>query len=143
MDVSQEYIKMCLKATEIQDLADKYCDEFSLACWYAPNHVRCRGHFEDWHMKYKYCPVCRRKLEITPEHSICRRLNGDRNIWLPRQDQLQEMIDGTSYEQLAKLRDFILRLPLGIDFLKWEQLWLAFVMYRKFKKKWNGTDWIS
>ena len=76
-----------------------------------------------------------------------------RPIWLPRQDQLQEMVD--------KNEDPIV---LSCRFTKWvtgltclyseswgerdphnwsmEQLWLAFVMFEKYGKVWSGTEWI-
>ena len=72
--------------------------------------------------------------------------------WLPRQDQLQEMVS----ERLKKIR-------IGIDWYfgdQWrmiyyddplkhyvihggtfEQLWLAFVMKEKFNKIWDGSKW--
>lgn len=89
MDYSPEYIKMCRRAEEIQSIADNYHDQFSISCWYSPNHVQCKGHFSDWHMSYKYCPVCRKGLKMTPEYIICHRMEGDKTTWLPRQDQLQ------------------------------------------------------
>jgi len=70
-------------------------------------------------------------------------------VWLPRQDQLQEMIelvDGVNYHFQDLNRHFS-------DWIKrhdcrWmhctasaEQLWLAFVMKEKYNKAWNGKEW--
>lgn len=145
MDTSETYIKMCEKAEEIQAIADEHWDEFSMSCWHSPNHVQCKGHFSDWHMAYKYCPVCGKALKITPEYSFCHRFLDDDTTWLPRQDQLQEMVIGkvemwttaiTGLHNLAKFAE-------TIEFGSMEQLWLAFVMKEKYSKVWNGDEWVS
>ena len=145
MDTSETYIKMCEKAEEIQKLADKYWDRFSIACWHSPNHVRCKGHFEDWHMAYKYCPVCGKPLKITPEYSICTRMEGNDGTWLPRQDQLQEMAfpdESTSVRQMVEpFYEFVKSTNLICASM--EQLWLAFVMKERYSKLWNGEEWIK
>jgi len=149
------YINMCEQAVGIQAIADDYCDDFTIACWHAPNHVECKGHFSDWHMGYKYCPVCGKSLKITPEYSICRRLEGDKITWLPRQDQLQAMVG--SYNECFDLLDRECNPDRGdfaklhyayhslgvLPFNSMEQLWLAFVMSERFRKYWNGEDWVS
>jgi len=66
-------------------------------------------------------------------------------IWLPRQDQLQEMIEwkkifivkeGKEYQQRS-LGDILLRAN------SMEQLWLAFVMKEKFNKRWDNKKWVT
>ena len=73
-------------------------------------------------------------------------------IWLPRQDQIQEMIPKcTCVHPLEKLQCVLQRLVehggmYGED-TYWsfptsmEQFWLAFYMYEKYKKIWNGEKW--
>jgi hypothetical protein len=73
-------------------------------------------------------------------------------VWLPRQDQLQEMI---VKEESAKLADLEMRFhdfcldPTTIYVRKkkylhsMEQLWLAFVMREKYNKVWNGEEWVK
>jgi hypothetical protein len=72
----------------------------------------------------------------------------DDYIWLPRQEQLQEMVFEKSAVSLAcRFKDFIVR-PLFDKTTPYkftpdysmEQLWLAFVMYTKYEKVWNGKD---
>ncbi len=82
------------------------------------------------------------------------------NVWLPRQDQLQEMLGLPMPELLDKLYTEIWTEDHGImipDWAEvrdkrnrstgkwlvysWEQLWLAFVM-KENNKVWDGTDWI-
>ncbi len=68
-------------------------------------------------------------------------------VWLPRQDQLQEMID-PSCSQGARLdliyyaykfleNDLVAMMRIN----SMEQLWLAFYMKEKFNKVWDGENW--
>ncbi len=65
-------------------------------------------------------------------------------IWLPRQDQLQEMcweLTGTKWTPffaLTMVRDFANENRHGETM---EQLWLAFVMKEKFNKVWEDGKW--
>jgi hypothetical protein len=89
-------------------------------------------------------------------------------IWLPRQDQLQEMLED-KYSNLDKLVEafwnafawftkhegasfyppewaFNNNFPPEQNWIKFtsmEQLWLAFVMSEKFNKYWNGDNWVE
>lgn len=72
----------------------------------------------------------------------------ERTIWLPRQDQLQEMVEGQLWDRFDKFSvwshnksgfpgawsDWTLR------FTSMEQLWLAFVM-KQDNKTWDGEKW--
>ena len=66
--------------------------------------------------------------------------------WLPLQGQLQEMY-GDFHECLAWIHDF--QCPECNYFdgsmlreTSMEQLWLAFVMKKKYSKVWNGQEWV-
>ena len=70
-------------------------------------------------------------------------------IWLPRQDQLQEM---TGITKAWQFHEWIKRISFGIDsppdvLMRYEQdwsmeqLWLAFVMKEKYNKVWDGEEW--
>ena len=78
-------------------------------------------------------------------------------VWLPRQDQLQDMLDlkpysfGKSYKMnIGRTTDkwtmYCEDGPVHCSFSKisesLEQLWLAFVMHEKYGKTWNGKEWI-
>ena len=72
-------------------------------------------------------------------------------IWLPRQDQLQAMADGTGgfYHTLRELQGFAQSVINDIEgkhgnrgLNSMEQLWLAFVMSELYGKIWNGENWI-
>ena len=72
-------------------------------------------------------------------------------FWLPRQDQIQEMIPKcTCLHPLEKLQCILARLiafseeeddGYSCKFISMEQLWLAFYMQRKHYKRWNGKKW--
>jgi len=137
MDTSETYIKMC-DCEEIQGLRPvKY----------------------DWLDNLYYG-----RTILQPDHapflfgSSDDKLDTMDSIWLPRQDQLQEMV-GQGWEGckcfddipltviLVSLYSFekhnVLRtIELNINSpASMEQLWLAFVMKEKYNKVWDGSNW--
>ncbi len=68
-------------------------------------------------------------------------------IWLPRQSQLQEMVElvvtgQTGYPEVsAAVLDKLNNYQWHGFFKSMEQLWLAFVMKEKFSKTWDGDKW--
>ncbi len=73
----------------------------------------------------------------------------DDYIWMPRQEQLQEMVfEKTAVSLICEFRDFMVR-PLFDKTAPYKftpgysiyQLWIAFVMFKKFGKVWTGEDW--
>ena len=68
-------------------------------------------------------------------------------IWLPRQDQLQEMVETKGIPGLLLLFYLFTR-EMPKEYLStvdgsMEQLWLAFVMREKYNKVWAGKDWVE
>ncbi len=78
-------------------------------------------------------------------------------IWLPRQDQLQEMVSLPNSEKIGiwfekqfrfyewagkKYNKNELQNNWG-TFKSMEQLWLAFVMKERFSKQWSGKEWVN
>lgn len=143
MDTSKTHIKMCKKAKEIQALrANKTGDFIAGKSWV--------GVFiEDESYSYDIgCPL--------PDDE-------NRDIWLPRQDQLYDMLEDCLLEtDEDKTPGQLCWTIVGeIDschndwsgdvseyykqFTSMEQLWLAIVMKRKFKKDWSPEkeDWVS
>jgi len=123
-DTSETYIKMC-DCEEIQSLWDGCTDDF---VWGDAHGVIVTGyHDEDgkW-------------------------LRGENPIWLPRQDQLQEMVvtHKTRWGFDKLVSDFYDTIILQGAFtenhatISMEQLWLAFVMKEKHNKVWTGNEWI-
>lgn len=71
----------------------------------------------------------------------------DKAVWLPRQDQLQEMLSigkSNTFTGLLALQLFI-EDNAKYEMLDWsmEQLWLAFVMKSLYQKVWNGKEWVK
>jgi len=65
--------------------------------------------------------------------------------FLPRQDQIQEWMNNCFWDVM--LENFIEFYDGGyvseIGFLSMEQFWLAFYMYEKHGKVWNGEGWVE
>lgn len=134
MDFSKEYIKMCRKATEIQELWEpKKGDAYILGidiCYLGCHWQECIG--------------C--QYEVNELRGEC--------IWLPRQDQLQDMVqtDGHKSTLIVHLINWM---QDNIKYFKdaepeeqyptdsLEQLWLAFVMYEKYQKMWLKNRWVK
>ena len=126
MDFSDQYINMCQKAVEIQKLFNdketNYGDYFD-ACG-------------NW-------SIASSKIRDSFIEGI---------TWLPRQDQLQEMIlqekiefDIDYYPEQNQWRYNTyknLEAEYHSDFFNTaEQMYLAFLMKIKHNKQWNGQDW--
>jgi len=66
-------------------------------------------------------------------------------VWLPRQDQIQEMLGLESYGKFYAFtgdRPFP-KTAYYIEFDSWEKSWLAFYMHEKHSKIWDGEKWIK
>ena len=70
-------------------------------------------------------------------------------VWLPRQDQLQDMISNKGrvahppFYFVDDLYHFYFNDKQGGYAETMEQLWLAFVMKELYSKAWNGKDWVK
>ena len=126
MDTTEQYVKMCTKAVEVQkDRSFIYGDLWS----------------DDG------CRV----LLVTRRHFPVANC-----IWLPRQDQLQAMMGDTidadrnvSFALIVDFYDWVQRADYMAGEQEWhhwsmEQLWLAFVMFTLYHKKvWDGENWVK
>jgi hypothetical protein len=70
-----------------------------------------------------------------------------KTIWLPRQEQLQEIwlnrSDNSSsiLSMIDCFNNFIINSKETLYLCSMEQLWLAFIMKEKYNKTWNGENW--
>ena len=124
MDITDEYIEMCRKAKEIQKQ------------W--------KYHSGDYGHRFRHVSIL---------HTVG--IEQFRYTWLPRQDQLQDMLYNTLEGLLLNPLCFIHRCYkiMGTvaytyhkDEQNWdtmEKLWLSFVMYEKYNKIWNSSEWIN
>lgn len=171
MDTSEEYIKMCEKATEVQELweykEEDIPDTFSIIKYYGwcetCDSIRGQASWSPMGdgliSVLRFCHECGETLIVEPKDnyisypeygSIEDWSNGAKeSVWLPRQDQLQEIIGGghpgSMMELLVKICGWDGNAYNG-DWLKFkspEQLWLAFVMKKKYNKTWNGKEWVE
>ena len=126
MDTSVENIEMCRKAIEIQEW------------WHNNPHI-----ISEWARSY-FISLKDKSLihyydfQDYPQHSA-------EYIWLPTQHQLQNILrlhfDCTHENLRDAFKVFINNKPAEWEIWTNEKLWLAFVMWIKFQKKWNGSDW--
>ena len=117
MDFSEKYIRMCQKAKEIQK--------------------KWKG--SGWDFVY----VSRDKFLGLKQDSW---RSSDYCIWLPRQDQLQKIITNKGYFRFSLIELFYHFANRNVDkYTSMEQLWLAFVMWHKYKKIWDNKkeEWIK
>ena len=112
MDTSKQYVKMCS------------CEAIQSNKPYPPS--------PNLHLNFYH-----RTIPLTD--SIQKFQNA--SIWLPRQDQIQEMM-GNHPDLiliLAKsINDGIFR---GQDFITFEQLWLAYYMNERHNMEWRNESW--
>ena len=73
-------------------------------------------------------------------------------IWLPKLDQLIEAAEtpSTSIRNISFIFYEWVKRPYGRQekpvnrfFSSLEQMWLAFIMFKKFSKTWENDDWVS
>lgn len=135
MDCSKDYILMCEKATEIQALRRRLhgakCNLDKIG-----HGLGCEDvfFFPDWRGEDFYNDYLGSKD------------TGLLSIFLPRQDQLQEMIKLPTWKLIY---EFILWFSALMEVEAepiWkqnsmEQLWLSFVMEKVYGKRWEGHEW--
>jgi hypothetical protein len=138
MDTSEKYILMCIKAQEVQENKNfqTYCNDDFVTVSLSENN---KG----------YCEEIKNKLiigdfgSIINNHFYGRVANNalgtqfkdlfDIVIWLPRQDQLQEMIKGSIINKINNFNSFIFPPVLTIKTSVDEEA------LNEFKKEWRGV----
>lgn len=129
MDTSPEYINMCKKATELQEMWEPKEGDYVYIkrVGDSSGHVKCIGFFNlnSGYLFYK------------DEEKVVIRENMDTVVWLPRDDQLIER----STLHWSDIIDYC-----GLEHsdykLSFEIALLKIVMYKVFNKVWNVEDWI-
>lgn len=161
MDTTERYIKMCEKAQEIQEIiCDSTFDDDGFNFFAVTEERKSCLHCKNINLpdNYNHCPNCGRALvteEFTHLSHYADDLTESNSIsffWLPRQDQLQEMLDYPHNDELIDQFHDWLDQPTEIDstgnpviFISLEQLWFAFVMWEKYGKQWDDEkeEWIA
>ncbi len=155
IDTSATYIEMCRKAEELQKVWEPqvYDDVVCLPLErnFPPDDYI--GKVHSWGMRNKPWVVYQKIKHLGNYDSTTIDFDAPKEeyIWLPRQDQLQEMVI-RKYRKMKPAFGFLIW-----DFSKFaeksekihkhcktmEQLWLAFFMDQKYGKIWNGKEWVS
>jgi hypothetical protein len=139
---------MCQKAKEIQNLWNpKQCD-------FIINH-------EDLEEGLSFCKPAESMVQVVDMYyneqdnerflQECEDLK-EQALWLPRQDQLQRIIEPDNAEVYSVMRkvmemqyhDYSKNAMVTAPelFYSMEQLWLAYIMREKFHKVWSEEDWV-
>jgi len=143
MDVSKEYIEMCEKAVELREQSPLREDIHSCCYLGDYNYMQKENYFHQGSTPTKI-------VDGVGYSEIIK-------IWLPRQDQLQEMVLSKEepdfnfvywleifYEWYENEKGYYFdKEDNEVDFKSMEQLWLAFVMAEKYNKRWDGKEWIT
>ena len=139
MDKSKQYIQMCKRSKEIQSAwrpkaGDFYADmNNSVVCWF-PDPTR--------------SPVIKNGFGIKAGEKVT---TLSPLTWMPKLDQLMEeaQILGSGFRQVSFVFYEWVKLPYGDSeiaaskfFASLEQVWLAFIMNKKFIKVWRDDDWL-
>lgn len=134
MDTSEEYVKMCENADEIQSSSNGFDDRLFVG-------IEKKGIHKHTMYFYSY-------TEDIPDGCV--------TVWLPRQDQLQDMIIAnrtiiSNPINLFKVLVYWLSDTEALDFdpdglLSFdtmEKMWLAYYMKTCHHKMWNGNGWVQ
>jgi hypothetical protein len=150
MDTSETYILQCQKATEIQAMRPVGQD-FEAGDFYG-THEKIRSGEHKGEVRW---------MAWVAENGECGMdQRGKTDVFLPRQDQLQEMvlptirerydnkvILGHTLDDIGRVANWLTDIFLmkvrehGLKSNSMEQLWLAFLMWERYQKRWDGGDW--
>lgn len=147
MDTSEEYIKMCEKV-HLWD--ERELLEGDYYAYLKPKIgkswcLKTRQRHIDENLPAVVCTLTMNRENEVRHHFI----EDIERCWLPRQDQLQEMIETRfAWEKLNQFNcwfddEVYVRGMLQFDNSSMEQLWLAFIMKEEHNKLWNGEDWVE
>ncbi len=127
MDTSSDYTKMCAKATEI------------MSTWHYE--------FGDFYVSL-VADIASESQTIVSDLELQRSyMQQIKAVWLPRQDQLQALIldqHATPWDLVIEFANTLMsdKARYFENFPSMEQIWLAYIMDKKFNKKWTGKDWL-
>ena len=152
MDITPQNIKMCEMAEEIQKQFKGFHGDY-----YVPvnNEFLEKYHPENiGRVAIQGCvgnPMDRRHITLIDYNTTYFCTDIEDAVWLPRQDQLQEMIEWKSKYKLKfdfsqgmywlRVLDRAAFMLYELSGLSMEQLWFAFVMKEKYNKQWTGEEW--
>jgi hypothetical protein len=127
VDRSSNFIKMCEHTEEIQEQWQPEFGDFYVSMSLGITSP-CQPITSDLEKKLSY-------------------LKTIKAVWLPRQDQLQKMVIenyATPWDLAIAFSNVLMGENASYfeNFDSMEKLWLAFIMFEKYKKKWKDGEWI-
>ena len=127
MDRSSKYIKMCEMAEEIQEQWQPDFGDFYVSMSLGITSS-CQPIISDLEKKLSY-------------------LKTIKAVWLPKQDQLQEMVienHATSWDLAIAFSNVLMGENTSYfeQFDSMEKLWLTFIMLKKYTRKWKDGEWV-
>ena len=148
MDLTNRYVMMCQKATDIQkQWVPKPCD-------FMIDHA-------DMEESFSFCSPAASIVQVVdifigaPDSEDYKNESEhlkNNSFWLPRQDQLQKIMepdDSKIHSIITSVVESRYYEPAKEDhvaaphkFYSMEQIWLAYVMKEKYNKTWNEEDWV-
>ena len=132
MDKSELFIKQC----DCPEIQDKWLQRFSVVDYCFSKKTKEHGIYHFVKKQWRENPL----KDFT---------------WLPRQDQIQEMMGGNiedvflgrmgngEFDELDRFVDFFYENYSMHSIDSMEKLWLAFYMYEKHSKIWDGEKWVK
>ena len=142
MDTSETYIKMCEKATRIWNSWQYQIGDYVVfrdaARFDKPLNVRLVSHVNN-----------AGTIFLNGDHEF-QSYEQEKLYPIPRQDQLQEMARDTGYDiythKLFDDLEWMMSYPEHFSKSHTanskEQLWLVYVMRKKYGEVWNGEEWV-
>jgi hypothetical protein len=144
MDQSEEYIRMCEAADEIQDFSGDSDNRLGNPVYFYRNPGKDT-------ITHRWEVYERIGLTYDEDHPS----ENTKTVWLPSQDQLQDCCPGSSiFEVVDEFHEFVftmrrfseedkivMKKQYPSQFVTAEQLWLAYLMYSTLQKRWDGSKW--
>ena len=128
MDKSSHYIKMCESAKVLQKKWKPELGDFFVSLSLGMTSL-CQPITSDLEKKASY-------------------LKTIKAVWIPRQDQLQNLIiekHATPWDLAIAFSNVLMgdNASYFDKFDSMEKLWLVFIMYEKYRKQWKEGEWVS
>jgi len=153
MDVSNIYVKMC-DCPEIQERIKLIqCLDYSFSIWNIATYSKCPKCGWYGYRDGEFCTLCGTGMKLIKEGYLSRHKESSSSIWLPTQDQIQEIMYSLG-ETLEVGKASVACPDVIVSDLKefsehdceyklnsMEQLWLAFYMHEYHQLIWDGSKW--
>jgi len=155
MNPTERYVKMCEKAEEIQKAWKPKVGDWILRKYdIFGKEIDTEIWGED---KLQEIVIIHRKSSIGGYYMLVNEDGEERifnskkeyykttSIWLPTQEQLQEMCNPPLDVLLQEFWQWIPKYEVGVKYASMNELWLAFVMWTKYHKIWDDEkeEWVE